>query len=372
MTFASIESVTSSLKTEGPWRRENVDSWLELQRKLEQFLTGTWLFRGVTSVRHSLIASVGRRHGQYIYSSAVELDLFEQFKREALPFMQSRPANDWEWLALAQHQGLPTRLLDWSESPFVSLFFAVWGNDEDDAGLYIVPRPKKRGQLELSPLEQNSIAYYYPGYVTARLVSQRGVFTVHPNPTEVYIPDGIIQFVIDRSLKLDFRQKLDAVGVHHAAIFADLGGLSQRLSAIKSFAAQASPETVENPAPKASSGRKPNPLDPQKGQWGGKPESNGWKLSAIVHEITPNWYSITLAVDPNVSSAKVLTDSVFFYLHDSFKEPVVEILPVGNKAMLETSAYGAFTVGCLVRQDGTQLELDLAELESAPKRFREQ
>ena len=67
MTFASIESVTGSLKTEGPWRRENVDSWLELQGKLEQFLTGTWLFRGVTSVRHSLIASVGRRHGQYIY-----------------------------------------------------------------------------------------------------------------------------------------------------------------------------------------------------------------------------------------------------------------------------------------------------------------
>ena len=286
--------------------------------------------------------------------------------------MQNRPTNDGEWLALAQHQGLPTRLLDWSESPFVSLFFAVCGNDEDDAGLYIVPRPKKRGQLELSPLEQNSIAYYYPGYVTARLVSQRGVFTVHPNPTEPYIPDRIIQFVINRSLKLDFRQKLDAIGVHHAAIFADLGGLSQRLSAIKSFAAQASPETAENPAPKANPGRKPNPLDPQKGQWGGKPESNGWKLSAIVREMTQNWYGITLTVEPSGVSPKDLTDSVFFYLHDTFKDPVVEVRPSGNKAMLENSAYGAFTVGCLVRQDRTRLELDLAELESAPKRFREQ
>src|SRR5882762_8533598 len=131
----------SQKKKSAPWNRKRVRSWIEFQQHIEPYLDGNYLFRGVTSVRHTLIPSVGRQRDGYNYSVNIEKALFDQFKREALPFLAARPQNDWEWLALAQHYGVPTRLLDWSESPSVSLFFAVWGNDDEDAGLYIIRRP---------------------------------------------------------------------------------------------------------------------------------------------------------------------------------------------------------------------------------------
>ncbi|WP_411892057.1 FRG domain-containing protein, partial [Yoonia sp. SDW83-1] len=64
-----------------------------------------------------------------------ELPLIRRFKQNALPLIASRPADEWEWLFLMQHHGLPTRLLDWSESVLVSLYFAVndEGSDHEEA-----------------------------------------------------------------------------------------------------------------------------------------------------------------------------------------------------------------------------------------------
>jgi hypothetical protein len=59
-------------------------------------------------------------------------------------------------------------------------------------------------------------------------------------------------------------------------------------------------------------------------------------------------------------------------LHDSFARGVRTVKASRGKAMLRVAAYGAFTVGVLIAQDNTMLEIDLAELKSAPKRFREQ
>src|SRR5262245_48255555 len=81
-----------------PWQRVRVNSWAEFQSKIERYLDGNWLFRGVTSVRHNLIPSVGRDRNGVAYSPAMESQIFEQFKREALPFLPFRPASDWEWL----------------------------------------------------------------------------------------------------------------------------------------------------------------------------------------------------------------------------------------------------------------------------------
>jgi hypothetical protein len=371
-----------------PWERKRVRTWAEFQQHIEQYLDGNYLFRGVTSVRHTLVPSVGRQRDGYSYSAAIEKELFNQFKREALPFLAMRPENDWEWLALAQHYGVPTRLLDWSESPSVSLFFAVWGNDDEDAGLYIIRRPAEVKALKHHPFDVTDVLFFYPGYVTPRLVSQRGLFTLHHDPEKPYSSKDMQQIVIGKECKADFRRKLDSSGTHHAAIFADLDGLSRRLVALQGYRMTRLPLTsvmaptgsavdraktlASHKVPTASDAlpRKINPRDPQKGQWGGLSTRNGWTVTAKVTDIDEDWYHIVLAVSAAPHSRKSLTGTVTFHLHDSFAKPVRKETAKRGKATLEVSTYGAFTVGVLVGVDDTMLEIDLAELESAPKPFR--
>lgn len=51
--------------------------------------------------------------------------MLDDFKRQAIRFLNIIPKNDFEWMFIAQHHGIPTRLLDWSLNPLVALFFAL-------------------------------------------------------------------------------------------------------------------------------------------------------------------------------------------------------------------------------------------------------
>ena len=377
-----------SEQTAVPYPRERVESWSQFQRHIEDYLDGNYLFRGVAVVDYPLVSSVGRQRDGYSYSPDIERALFEQFKREALPFLAVRPETDWEWLALAQHHGVPTRLLDWSESPSVSLFFAVWGNDEKDAGLYVVRRPDTVKELARDPFTVDEVRFFYPGYVTPRLVSQRGLFTVHPDPEEPYQRDDMHQIIIGKECKADFRKKLDSSGTHHAAIFADLDGLSRRLVAVQGYRMARVPLAAV-PAPtgpaleraeiasrtgtvaEAPPARKINPSDPQKGLWGGKSSRNGWAVVAKVIQVDTDWFVTRLTVAAAPGAQKKLSGTVTFFLHDSFANPVRKVNAVDGEAILSIWTYGAFTAGIVIDSDGTTLEIDLAELADAPKKFRE-
>jgi hypothetical protein len=130
--------------------------------------------------------------------------------------------------------------------------------------------------------------------------------------------------------------------------------------------------TQKKVTPPSEPPRKINPRDPQKGQWGGLSARNGWEVTAEVTEIQADWYEIRLTTAATRNARKSLTGNVSFFLHDSFARAVRSVKSSNGKARLKLAAYGAFTVGVLIERDGTTLEIDLAELESAPKPFREQ
>lgn len=371
--------------TETQADRKPIDSWSAFNEALEEHLNGDWLFRGVSSANYSLMPSIGRlKDDQPPYSPDAEREILEKFKREAIPhlaYLGARPTDEWEWLALAQHHGVPTRLLDWSESPLVALFFAVDKdpvNKQTNAGFYIVRRPTalpaERPPSPFGMERSKEPLFFYPGYVTPRLVSQRGLFTVHSIPGEAWQPEpqSMKVLAIDWRRKQDFRHKLDVLGIHHGMIYADLDGLCRRLVAAREY--RGGGFASDNEAlPPAVATAKFNPADPRKGQWGGLPSREGWRLGATVseHGASKNWFDITLEVTAEAGSGKSLFGDVEFYLHDTFARPVETVGQKDGKAVLTTSAYGAFTVGALVKQDGTRLELDLAELGTAPPRFRE-
>ena len=111
----------------------------------ERFL-GVW-YRGLSTPSHRLVPTLHRNR----IPVNRENYLMNRFKQNAYEFLDQRPGGEWEWMFLARHHGLPSRLLDWSENPLVGLFFATDGFN---------PRPTNRNGILwcLSPPQLNKIA----------------------------------------------------------------------------------------------------------------------------------------------------------------------------------------------------------------------
>jgi hypothetical protein len=62
-----------------------------------------------------------------------EKEILRLFKERALRFLDYVPTTDWDWLALGQQYGVPTRLLDRTDTPLVARYFAVEEPSEEDA-----------------------------------------------------------------------------------------------------------------------------------------------------------------------------------------------------------------------------------------------
>jgi type I restriction enzyme M protein len=94
-------------------------------------------FRGVSNKDYRLVPAVGREK-EIKQNSLINIEsgMLKQFKLRAIPFLNYHPKNDWEWLMLGQHHGMPTRLLDWTANPLVALYFACLGDTKIDGAVY--------------------------------------------------------------------------------------------------------------------------------------------------------------------------------------------------------------------------------------------
>jgi hypothetical protein len=250
-----------------------VSSWSDLNDALfaETWNPGirrfrsTFAYRGVSVESYSLANSLSRMGSSY---PTMERNLIKQFKKYAHPDVVDRDT-EWHWLTMAQHHGLPTRLLDWTYSPFVALHFATVELDRygDDGAVWKVNYSDVHSLLQkaqtrsldtlgarifsvdalsetisdLDALDKlkakhfDVAVFFEPPSIDQRIVSQFAYFSVLSDPflsmddwlnqPTVSGQVSAVKIVIPKALKWEIRDKLDQSNITERVLMPGLDGL---------------------------------------------------------------------------------------------------------------------------------------------------
>ena len=214
-----------------------VGSWADLCKLVEVSDRKRWLFRGESKSDRDLRPTVGRVGGatgsgrKEPYSAEHEQTVLRLFKRQARPYLTHTPENDTEWLAIAQHHGLPTRLLDWSESVFVAAYFAVKNAGTKGPGVIYVNRdiPEMTASQERQPFAVRKVLLYRPPHISARIPAQSSVFTIHPEPDQNLTWQRVARWTIEPQACWKIKRALDGCAINESTLFPGLDGLARHL-----------------------------------------------------------------------------------------------------------------------------------------------
>lgn len=181
------------------------------------------LFRGVPDRNFKLLPSLFRH--QTDGHKVREDKMMWVFKAHSRPHLGKQPDNEIQWLTLAQHHGLPTRLLDWTFSPLVACFFAVRELAERDGAIYLYEAREYKREEKISIHKLTKPVEFLPAHGSKRITAQSGAFTIHPDSSPEIDEPKILKLIIPRDLKPSFLKYLSKYGINNSTIFPDLDGL---------------------------------------------------------------------------------------------------------------------------------------------------
>jgi hypothetical protein len=253
----------------------SINQFIELVQEGITRAGGALWYRGCCDQSHGLIPTL-YRHPTTLDAPkliALETKILSRFKQRSVPYQLRPLTSSWEHLFFMQHFGIPTRLLDWTENPYVGLYFALCGKPDrytagtpvydSDAALWMLdPVAWNRKALEdidwsgdvLTPGDDAPLSGYEPfqlptmirNYPVAiygthnsyRIVAQRGVFVIFGKSLlsmeETYRnlrfpPDTLLKITIPRTKIGSLMKELFDVGITDSVVFPDLDGLAKEI-----------------------------------------------------------------------------------------------------------------------------------------------
>lgn len=238
-----------------------------------------WAYRGTGRAAWDLVTSLHRAVGDKVNLESPMLRNFRKYAYRS----ELHAFSEWHWVTLAQHHGMPTRLLDWTFSPYVALHFATANpaHADHDGAIWCAHYVRCHERLpavlrELQQLhecdvftidmlasvaptlqqfdrlaEDTFIAFFEPPALDDRIVNQYAMFSVLSSPSEhppAWFqrwegPPLVRRIIVPAALKWEVRDKLDQAGITERMLFPGLDGLAAWLSRHYSPGPQRSGET---------------------------------------------------------------------------------------------------------------------------------
>ena len=268
------------MQTQARFRTQVITSWEEFRILADGPEYRSWAFRGQAKAEWNIYSSLSR----YFTTFGVHKDAWPQQEHRILRIFQrkahlrlDRPPEEedlFQWLALMQHHGAPTRLIDFTWSPYVAAFFALERAEDDSAVWALCPpmlsdtpirtiRPNQRIEIDevapwvkgcyeadFLPNNKRIVVVGEPVLMNRRLVAQSGTFVTPgllDEPVEALArPNSIVKIVLStRQMRKQAMAALYSMNIGNATLFPELDGLARSLAYELEFHWAFDPTTME-------------------------------------------------------------------------------------------------------------------------------